>query len=199
MTDIQGFARLGENPKLKFLPGSTTGEARPVAEVRLCLSNYRKRGEDEIEDRGFWVDASIWGEQGEISARNIREGDKVYVIGDLSSDHWTDRESGEKRSRPKLRVDLIFPDLRSLATFRFKPRSAREQDSLDAGADATKEPASLTPTTPDPGVPFEDMSGRFESLPPVDHSLLASGHKQESADATTPDKVKRPAKKSTAA
>jgi single-strand DNA-binding protein len=155
MTDVHGYARLGENPKLKYIPGNTTSEARPIAEVRLCLSNFRKRGDDEYEDRGFWVDATLWNEQAEIVARNFRQGDKVYVVGDLSSGHWVDKDSGESRSRPELRVALIFPDLRSLESFRYKPRAQNTPNTRES-VQPLSDDASAPDPTQDSDIPFSE-------------------------------------------
>lgn len=155
MTDIHGYARLGENPKLKYIPGNTPSEARAIAEVRLCLSNFRKRGEDDYEDRGFWVDATLWNEQAEIVARHFRQGDKVYVVGDLSSGHWNDKDSGESRSRPELRVMLIFPDLRSLESFRYKPRAQNAKNTREPDQLPTSDASALDPTQ-DSDIPFSD-------------------------------------------
>lgn len=204
MTDIQGFARLGENPKLKFLPGNSASDVRSIAEVNLCLSNFRKRGDGEDEDRGFWVEATFWDEQAEILARNFRQGYKIFVIGDLYSDHWIDKETGEKRSRPKLRVKLFFPDLRSLVSLQYKPRTPRESSQSQVGEDAAPISAGeLTDSSnthlPDQEIPFEDMSERFESLTPEERQLLATGRNQKSVEESVPTKDKRQARKSTAA
>lgn len=126
MTDIHGFARLGENPKLKFVPGREDNQARAVAELRLCLLNFRKRG-DDYDNRGLWVDGSLWDEQAELVARHLKKGDKVYIVGDLSAGHWTDKETGEARSKPELHIIYVLLDMRSLETFRMKPRSPRSE------------------------------------------------------------------------
>lgn len=126
MTDINGFARLGENPKLKFVPGKQPNETRGVAEFRLCLLNFRKRGED-YDDRGLWVDASLWDEQAELVARHLKKGDKIYIVGDLSAGHWTDKETGEARSKPELHINNITLDIRTLESFRMKPRAAKPE------------------------------------------------------------------------
>lgn len=153
MTDIHGFARLGENPKLKFTPGRQQNEARAVAELRLCMLNFRKRG-DEYEDRGFWVDASLWDEQAELVARHLRKGDKVYIVGDLSAGHWTDKETGEARSKPELHINYVTLDIRTLASFSMKPRATRTDElAPDSNNGDTANEAKPSPAD-DSDIPF---------------------------------------------
>ena len=153
MTDIHGFARLGENPKLKFVPGRKDNEARAVAELRLCLLNFRKRG-DDFDDRGLWVDASLWDEQAELVARHLKKGDKIYVIGDLSAGHWTDKETGEARSKPEMHINYVLLDPRSLESFRMKPRSPKS-DTLDPDSQIG---ANTSNPELDGDIPFGDRS-----------------------------------------
>jgi single-strand DNA-binding protein len=154
MTDIHGFARLGENPKLKFVPGRKDNEARAVAELRLCLLNFRKRG-DDYDDRGLWVDCSLWDEQAELVARHLKKGDKVYIVGDLSAGHWVDKETGEARSKPELHINYVTLDLRSLESFRMKPRSPK--------SDAQDPDCAVGAGTPNPeldnDIPFGERTG----------------------------------------
>lgn len=152
MTDIHGFARLGENPKLKFTPSRQNNEPRAVAELRLCLLNFRKRG-DDFEDRGLWVDASLWDEQAEQAARHLKKGDKIYVVGDLSAGHWADKETGEARSKPELYINHLTLDIRSLESFRMKPRAARQADHDPEGR--------ISPVQAAPGNPEDDAEIPF--------------------------------------
>lgn len=173
MTTIYGFARLGAKPTLKFLPGKTTSDTNSVAEVGLSMSNYRRRGEDDTEDKSFWVEAAIWGPLGELAARNFNKGDKVFVVGDLISDHWKNKETGEPQSKLVLRVDQLMPDLRSLESFRYKPRpqNNREQDSPESTfEDANGSPRALNDSagadpTQDPDIPFSDDKGVHPVVP----------------------------------
>ncbi|MFZ5601002.1 MAG: single-stranded DNA-binding protein [Pseudomonadota bacterium] len=164
MTDIHGFARLGENPKLKFVPGRKENEARAIAELRLCLLNFRKRG-DDFDDRGLWVDASLWDEQAELVARTLKKGDKVYIVGDLSASHWTDKETGEARSKPELHINIVTLDLRSLESFRMKPRSQKsEAQDPDSQVDTGKPNPEL-----DNDIPFGGRTGAAD----VDKTAVA--------------------------
>lgn len=129
MTYVCDFARLGEKPKLKHVPVKQV-DPRPVAEFVLHLLNYRKRAENDLEDRSVRVEASVWGELAEIVAKQFHQGDKVFTVGDLYASHWTDSD-GKPRSKYKLDIELIFPDTKRLEGFRYKPRTRNERSAAD--------------------------------------------------------------------
>lgn len=174
MTAMYGYARLGAKPTLKFLPGKTTSDTTSVAEVGLSMSNYRRRSEDETEDQSFWVEASIWGPLGELAARNFNKGDKVFVVGEMVANHWNHKETGDPQSKLVFRVDQIFPDLRSLESFRYKPRSQNrgEKEAPESGAEnASGSPQALSESPDsdprlDPDIPFSESKGVHPVVPP---------------------------------
>lgn len=128
MTHIADFARFGEEPTLKVLPPKGAGEARNIAEFRINLMNSRRKGEGDFEDRSIWADAAVWDELAEIVIKGFRQGDKAFVVGDLTAVHWTDKD-GKPRTTNKLYIEEIFPDTRSLESWKYKPRRSASSDS----------------------------------------------------------------------
>jgi single-strand DNA-binding protein len=68
-------------------------------------------GRDEKPD---WFNLEIWGKQAQVAADYVRKGSLVGIIGRFELDHWTDRTTGEERSKPVVHVN----DLRLLGSRR---------------------------------------------------------------------------------
>jgi single-strand DNA-binding protein len=102
-TYIAAFdGRLAADPELE-----TTASGTPVC-TAVVLVNHRTQSTE-----GEWVDA-------EPSRRNIKawrntarrlsslaRGDAVVVIGEVHTEAWTDKDTGEKRSREIVTVESI--------------------------------------------------------------------------------------------
>jgi single-strand DNA-binding protein len=54
-----------------------------------------------------WFNLEIWGKQAQVAADYVRKGSLIGVIGSVRNESWTDRTSGEKRSKVVIRVDRL--------------------------------------------------------------------------------------------
>lgn len=52
-----------------------------------------------------FVDFEVWGKQGETFAQYCTKGKQICLIGKLKMDEWEDRETGQKRSKLKVRAN----------------------------------------------------------------------------------------------
>ena len=147
MTAFNGFARIGSKPTLRYVPDRKSDDQVPVAELRICMINYRMKGDDS-EDRGFWVTASLWHAEAEIAAQNLKVGDKIFVMGQLSEGRWPNKETGEEMARLEATLSHVFLDMRSLESFRMKPRSRK-----GSGSQSETEAADPNPIQDD-DIPF---------------------------------------------
>ena len=60
------------------------------------------------KDKTTWWNVSLWGRKAESLHSFITKGTKVTVVGSVSEDSWTDRNSGEARKAFKVRVNDIL-------------------------------------------------------------------------------------------
>jgi len=78
-----------------------------VAEFSIAVDG-RKR-----DSKPLWLNLKIWGKTAEVAANYVRKGSKVAVSGSLESETWTDRASGEEKSKMVLNVkELTLLDSR---------------------------------------------------------------------------------------
>ena len=96
MNTITLIGRAGRDPEVKYLDGG-----KVVANLTLAVN---RRSRDEEPD---WFNLEIWGKQAQVAADYVRKGSLLGIIGSFKLDRWTDRSTGEERSKPVIRVDRL--------------------------------------------------------------------------------------------
>ena len=80
-------------------------------------------GTEDLKTKGgFWLDTNLWGARGEAAARLLKKGARVVVSGELYEDTWQDKETGEDRSRVRLRAENVDLDLNRLDNVMWRSR-----------------------------------------------------------------------------
>ncbi|MFN9670105.1 MAG: single-stranded DNA-binding protein [Pseudanabaena sp.] len=66
--------------------------------------NRNTSNRDEPPD---WFDLEVWDKTAEIAANYVKKGSLIGVSGALKFDRWTDRNTGDERQKPVIRVDRL--------------------------------------------------------------------------------------------
>ena len=88
--------RAGRDPEVRYFESGSM-----VANLTLAV-NRRSR-----DDEPAWFNLEIWGKQAQVAADYVKRGSQLGSIGSFKLDRWTDRNSGEERSKPVVRVDRL--------------------------------------------------------------------------------------------
>ena len=88
--------RAGRDPEVKYFESGSV-----VANLTIAVN---RRGRNDEPD---WFNLEIWGKQAQVAADYIKKGSLVGVNGSFKLDTWTDRNNGETRSKPVIRVDRL--------------------------------------------------------------------------------------------
>lgn len=88
--------RAGRDPEVRYFESGSV-----VAKLTLAV-NRRSR-----DDEPDWFNLEIWGKQAQVAADYVRKGSLLGITGLLKLDRWTDRTTGEERSKPVVRVDRL--------------------------------------------------------------------------------------------
>jgi single-strand DNA-binding protein len=88
--------RAGRDPDVRYFESGSV-----VANLTLAV-NRRSR-----DDEPDWFNLEIWGKQAQVAADYVRKGSLLGIIGSFKLDRWTDRTTGEERSKPVVRVDRL--------------------------------------------------------------------------------------------
>ena len=88
--------RAGRDPEVRYFESGSM-----VANLTMAV-NRRSR-----DDEPDWFKLEIWGKQAQVAADYVKKGALLGIIGSFKLDRWTDRASGEERSKPVVRVDRL--------------------------------------------------------------------------------------------
>ena len=127
---FSGRGNLGAAPTLRH--AERGGESTPVTNLRIFFDRPKPDGNGGFEDKGgFWLDVAVWGPRAEQAARLLPKGARVHVEGELFESTWSDRETGEERSRLEVRASAVDLDLARVedVTFRRRDESAGATDA----------------------------------------------------------------------
>ena len=88
--------RAGRDPEVKYFESGKVN-----AKFTLAV-NRRSR-----DDQPDWFPLEIWGKQAQVAADYVRKGSLLGITGSFKLYRWTDRTTGEERSKPVINVDRL--------------------------------------------------------------------------------------------
>jgi single-strand DNA-binding protein len=117
---IQG--NLTRDPETRFTRDNQT----PIASFTVAWNNvWRDRNGEKVEECHFF-DCVAFDKTAELIGRFFSKGDSILFEGALQQDTWDDRETGDKRSKVKIKVWKIH--------FQYSRRSERDGNTRDEGS-----------------------------------------------------------------
>jgi len=93
---INLVGRAGREPDVRYFESGSI-----VANFTLAVN---RRSRDEEPD---WFNLEIWGKQAQIAADYVKKGSLVGITGSFKIDSWKDKNTGEDRYKPVVRVDRL--------------------------------------------------------------------------------------------
>jgi single-strand DNA-binding protein len=90
--------RAGRDPETRFFESGSV-----VTNLSLAVNRPSASREEEPD----WFNLEIWGKQAQIAADYVRKGSLIGVVGRMTSEQWTDRGTGERRSKPVVKVERL--------------------------------------------------------------------------------------------
>ena len=105
------IGNLTRNPEIRYTP---CGSA--VCEFGIAINRRFMQANGQEKEETCFVDITVWGKQAESSSRFLQKGSSVLVEGRLVYDQWTEKETGNKRSRLRVYAERVqFLDRRDAA------------------------------------------------------------------------------------
>lgn len=93
-------ARLTSDPELRALASGTS-----LCSLRVAYNTSQKDAGGQWEDKGNFINVTIWGSHGETCAKYLTKGSKVAINGRLGWREW-DSEHG-KRSETSITANRV--------------------------------------------------------------------------------------------
>jgi single-strand DNA-binding protein len=124
------IGNLGADPELRYTP---SGKA--VTDLRVAVNDNRKGPDGEWIEETLWFRVSVWEQQAERLAEQLRKGNKIYAEGQLRVREFEGRD-GEKRQS----LELAFARVVNLER---RPRD--ESGAPGGGASFDDAPPAVRP------------------------------------------------------
>jgi single-strand DNA-binding protein len=87
------IGRLTRDAELKY-----TANGQPVSKFSLACNEKKKEGDNWVDDVSY-VDITLWGKQAESLDQYLKKGKQIAIDGKLKQERWTDKETGNNRSK----------------------------------------------------------------------------------------------------
>jgi single-strand DNA-binding protein len=88
--------RAGRDPEARYFESGSM-----VANLTLAVNRITR------DDAPDWFNLEVWGKQAQVAADYVRKGSLLGITGSFKLELWTDRSTGEERSKPVIRVDRL--------------------------------------------------------------------------------------------
>ncbi|MBW4433188.1 MAG: single-stranded DNA-binding protein [Pelatocladus maniniholoensis HA4357-MV3] len=96
VNQVQLVGRVGQNPEIRYFESGTVKTALTIA----IKPPYKS-------DAPLWFDLEAWGNIAEIAAQYVKKGSTIGISGELVFDKWTDKNTGELRNKPLIRLNNL--------------------------------------------------------------------------------------------
>lgn len=89
------IGHMARDPEIKYV---TSGQSITTGAIAVS-KKWRDKTSGENREQTSFIDFKIWGSRGEAFAQYVKKGNPVMLEGSLEQESWTDKESGNKRSK----------------------------------------------------------------------------------------------------
>jgi single-strand DNA-binding protein len=96
------MGRLTFDPELRRTPGGAA-----VADLRMATTRSWTGRDGERREETLFIDVTVWERQAENCCQYLRKGSGIHVEGSLKMDSWSDKNTGEKRSKITVTADRV--------------------------------------------------------------------------------------------
>ena len=114
--------RAGRDPEVRYFESGTV-----VANLTMAVNRRNRNDEPD------WFNLEIWGKQAQVAADYVKKGSLIGVTGSFKLDSWKDRNTGEDRNKPVVRVDRLdlLGSKRDAENSNFQNNSFDQQNNSD--------------------------------------------------------------------
>jgi single-strand DNA-binding protein len=145
------IGNLGADPELRYTP---SGKA--VTELRVAVNNNQKGPDGEWVEETLWFRVSVWEQQAERLAEQLRKGNKVYAEGQLRAREYEGND-GQRRTSLELRFARVIN----------LERRGRDEDGGYAGSESGDRGGQVAQVRPR-GAPTERRASPDADMVDVD-------------------------------
>ena len=96
------MGNLTRDPELRY-----TGSGTAVCQLGLAVNRTYKTQSGELREDPCFIDVTAWGKQAESCNNYLRKGAPVFIEGSLRLESWSDKNTGQNRSKHTISADQV--------------------------------------------------------------------------------------------
>ncbi len=107
-TTVTFEGNLADDPQVRFTPSG-----KQITELTVLVNQRRQNSEGEwVEGEPTRHVVRAFKTLAENIAESLGKGDRVFVHGTVTTEAWTDKQTGDKRTAQRVLADIVGPSLR---------------------------------------------------------------------------------------
>src|SRR5256885_3887131 len=96
------IGNLGRDPEMRYTP-----DGRPVTQFSVAVNRSTKNQAGEWLEETEWFRITVWGNQAERTAENLKKGSRIYVEGRFRTREW-EAPDVQKRTALEVTADNVI-------------------------------------------------------------------------------------------
>ena len=155
MNKVILMGTLTRDPEIKYTPKGTA-----IGGFSFAYNRKWKTEGGEAHEKVSYFDCEAWGRTAEVIGEYFKKGSKILITGELDLDTWDDKQTGQKRSKVKIRVvEFDFVDSK-------RDGGTRDHSEADAAASRSASRPPGRPATQPPRPPADpDLDAADDDIP----------------------------------
>ncbi|MBV9657713.1 MAG: single-stranded DNA-binding protein [Verrucomicrobia bacterium] len=102
LNKVMLIGNLTRDPEVKYTPKGTA-----IAEIGLAVNRVYTTPQGEKKEEVTFIDVELWERLAELAGQYLKKGRPVFIEGRLRLDSWDDKTSGQKRTKLKVRAEVM--------------------------------------------------------------------------------------------
>lgn len=97
LNKVMLIGNLTRDPEIRH-----TAKGTMVGEISLAINRVWNNEQNVRQEETTFVEVTLWGRQAELAQKYMTKGRGVFIEGRLHLDVWTDKQSGQNRTKLKV-------------------------------------------------------------------------------------------------
>ncbi len=102
LNKVMIIGNLTRDPEIKYTPKGTA-----VADIAIAVNRTFTGPDGQKKEEVTYIDVVLWERLAELAGEYLKKGRPVFIEGRLQMDTWDDKQTGQKRSKLRVRGEVM--------------------------------------------------------------------------------------------
>lgn len=102
LNKVMLIGNLTRDPEIKYTPKGTA-----VADIAIAVNRVYTGPDGQKKEEVTYIDVVLWERLAELAGEYLKKGRPVFIEGRLQMDTWDDKATGQKRSKLRVRGEIM--------------------------------------------------------------------------------------------